>query len=262
MLTSEPFWLKILFILACFIFAVFAIWLGAYLRRKVWQCSKFKSNHKKIQKIAIWFNDRWGLIVLLEILVFFIFVVFVATFTFGTDKILESMVFGAAVVVFLTFQLPRLLKPNVNITLLPYKEETSYTPISNLDKPVTELKLTRNTKHHIFIYITNLGINNYEKCGCWLAFEKSISIVRGQELTQEYERLEWHVPKWPLYHAEDNSLAFEHTEALNFGPGDNLIREAYIKTPNGSGKYYLDIEITSSTRWGSTVKRLYLDVAN
>ncbi len=161
---------------------------------------------------------------------------------------------------FLTFQLPRLLSPNVSITLLPYNQTTSYTPISKLDRPVKELELERNTKHHLFVYITNLGINNYEKCGCWLAFERPITIIRDPELTQEYNKLGWFVQKWPLYHAENNSLAFEHTEALCFGPGDNLIRKAYIKTPNEARKYYIDIEVTSATRWGSTVKRLYINV--
>ena len=249
------------------IIPVVIIPMATYLRKRLWVFSEF--DIEKGSKIKIWFrqradnlNQNWGIVMLLEILAMFAYVTVIFPVILGGGFLMESIVFAAAVVVFMTFQLPRLLRPNVLISFLPCDDRSFCKMTKELEGPITTLELTKDSMHWFSVYVANLGINNYEKVGCWVTFDKSIKPIGGKELLIEYKRCGIVVDKerMPKYQEPNNCLRWEPNEKLSMAHGDTIIHTARVTTPGKEGKYHLDVEINSSTRWGYRKKRLWLSI--
>ena len=230
------------------------------IRKKVWESSMYKGGNQWIKPSARYLNDNWGAILLVEILSFLVGVVILISFVFGADKLLEGFIFGMALVLFLAFQFPRLLKPAVYIALLSCDKEGYYIDIGELEKPTNEIELTAGENHFFMIHIVNLGINAYENCGVWASFEKPLKPIVGPELLEEYKRLHLDFTKRPQYQRQNNALWYMPTGKFGFGPANVLLLRAFVQTPEEVRKYHLDIEVSSSTRWASKVKRFYLNI--
>jgi len=92
--------------------SILLIWFSTLIRRWVWISSNYgqlKTRHITLKKINRILDENWGVIILVEILVFFIYLIFVTIWIFGEEKMLEGIVFAVGLIIFLSFQLPHLL---------------------------------------------------------------------------------------------------------------------------------------------------------
>jgi hypothetical protein len=250
-----------------FIIPIIIIKIATYLRKSVWVFSEFDKVEggrikRWLKQRAGILDEKWGIVILLEILAMFLYATVTLVVILGNNFLMESMVFAAAVVVFMTFQLPRLLPPNVLISFLPCDNKSFCKMTKEIDGPITTLKLTKGSPHWFSVYLANLGINNYEKMGCWISFDKSIKPMKGEELLKDYQKCGVVIDKEriPKYQEPNNCLRWEPNEKLSVAHRDTLIHTARVITPEKEGRYPLDVEINSSTRWGNTRKRLYFEI--
>lgn len=230
------------------------------IRMRVWVSCMFKGGNRPIKRFTRYLNEHWGAIFLLEMFVVFLYVTISIATIFGEDKLLEGLIFSVALIIFLTFQFPRLMKPNIFISFLPSKDN-SYTDITDLEKPISELVVKPNIVYRLYFHIVNLGINNYEDCGVWFSLEKPIeAILTGTGIKQVGTTRIKDSDSGVTYEKQKNWLHFPPSGKFSFGPANVLIRDFEIKTPSKEDKYYIDIEVSCATRWGTSIKRLYLSV--
>ena len=250
-----------------FIMPFIIIPIATEIRKRIWIFRQFDRVNKG--RIINWFkivtervDDNWGIIVLLGILAMFLYIIAAFTIILGTSFLMQSIVFAAAIVIFMTFQLPRLLKPNVHVSLLPCDDKSLYTKTENFTKPLKELELPTNSKKWFSIYVINLGINNYERLGCWATFDKELLPLPDDFLAKEYKGLGFTVDydKLPKFQQQNNALQWEPNEKLSMAAGDVKVYTVCVLTSEKEGKYPLVIELNSATRWGNTKKRLSLNI--
>lgn len=249
-------------ILIAFAIAIIVLFLTGFFRKLAWKKAVFQGKGKC--RIAEWFNDKWGWVLLILILLFFIYWIFVIAFIFGEKNLIQGIVVGSVLTVFTLFQLPRLLKPHAQITLLKDWQER----LGNLEEPRYKLELIPNEYQYGFLHITNIGINVYENWEIHLTFSKESKIEIDKEWLREYDRDN---PLFSLrYWSRNNALIYRSKTQAPFGVGPNLaqIIEFKVKIPEkveGQNKeqkqdngFGVDFSITSSTRWGPATKKLYL----
>jgi hypothetical protein len=262
-ITSTQMWQLVVAFVILFMIVIIA----TKIRKRVWIFRQFDRTNKG--RIVNWFknaaesiDDNWGIIVLIEFLGMFIYITAAFTLILGISFLIQAVVFGAAVIIFLFFQLPRLLKPNVHVSLLPCDDKSFYIKTENFAEPIKELKLPTKSKKWFSIYVINLGINNYELLGCWATFDKELNPLPDSLLAEEYKSLGITIDhdRLPKFQQQNNALQWEPNEKLSMAAGDVKIYTVCVLTPEIEGKYPLIVELNSATRWGNTKKRLWLNI--
>lgn len=243
---------------AAFIVTILSAFLWGWARTKIFERANFKP--KRFTRTAKWLDDNWGKVFVLSLIWLFAFMVAVITVFFGTEHLPAALAFAAIVGIFASLQMPRLLRPHVHVTFLRCDENGTYEDIKELASTLTRVEVHAGRRSFIFFRITNLGVNTYETCGCWILFHRGIKPVFGDELQRAYEEHKMDFARLPSYHRAENCLWFPGAPEVCLPPGGYLGRRAYIEAPHEQGEYWVKVRTYSTTRWGWTDKLLHLNV--
>ena len=245
-------WEKMVWLLIFLACAGVALWFTSVIRELVWKKAKFQLKNKC--KLAEHLEDKWGWVLLICTFCFFIYWIFVITFIFGEQNLIQGIIVGSVLTVFILFQLPRLLKPHVLVTFL----ETGLSRLEHLDKPLHEFEIAVSDACQLSLHITNLGINVYENWVIYLTFDRQLTI--DESWLKEYKRKVQSSERSIAirYQERNNALVYWPQTHTPISPSSAVLIEFKVHVPSEEKSWKVSFAIESSTRWGDTHKDLYL----
>ncbi|MCL4368729.1 MAG: hypothetical protein M1337_06145, partial [Actinobacteria bacterium] len=137
-----------------------------------------------LRKVLPWLDNQIprGLWAYFVVLYFSCPTLFILAFNSGSfagnassiqNSLTSGLILGFAVTGFVYFQLPKLTSPQVYVSVLPTRTDGE----GYVDVAFKRVDLIPSGNWKIFVQITNLGINHYDKCTCWLWLPKDLCTV-------------------------------------------------------------------------------------
>jgi len=270
-------WLKWLGLILALLVVVGLILLVRRARDFAWKWGRFERSDKMVKEnnlvkkciaaCAQRSYEYWGIVIIGGAILLLISLVIVITQLFGDRNFVNAMAVGTAIPIFLLFQLPRLLSPHVQIVPL----ENSYTKLTTLERPKdiknqeTEVDgqkkrvtvraipmLKVNECRECFLHIANTGINNYENWSIHLIFDPAIK-VNVNWLKNEYKDHQHIQYRSQKTEEKGETIVYSPKSGYSLGPNQDLII-GFKVTARSKEVKPLRLEISSSNRWGDTVK--------
>lgn len=221
------------------------------LRRKIFEFLIFSEKRwaKKVYSIT-----TRGESLALSFLIMFLFPIAFGRLLFGWSKIgdqlLSCIILGIALVGFSSSYAPRLMKPLISIGFLPAKN-SSYE-----QKLARSICLRAGKPNLLWFQITNLGVNFYENCTCWITFPTKFSIIKkparykGLDFLKRFE-----------FQRKNNCVMFLPTKNyMSIAPFNRLVLPIWVKASGEKGKHQIQIGLASETRWGEVVIKREIEV--
>ncbi len=273
-------WLKWLGLILALLVVVGLIVLVRLARDFVWKWGRFersdnlmkKNNRVKkcIAACAQWFYEHWGIVIIGGAILHTLYWVYAISRLFEERNIVSGIVVGSTLSVFLLFQLPRLLSPHVQIVPL----KSSYTKLTTLNRPRDiknqETKVDgqekRVTAREIpaikageycerFLHIANTGVNIYENWSIHLVFDPAIKVDHSwlERKYKDHQHIQYRSQKTE---EKAETIVFSQRSGYSLGPNQDLIIGFSVAAERKEKEYIkpLKVEISSSNRWGDTVK--------
>lgn len=159
---------------------------------------------------------------------------------------LEALVAGLVLVVFVAFQLPRLIKPYVVVLML---ETTSQ---GYKDNGSTTVQVKKGKPNLIFFRLTNTGTSFYKDLQCWVILYEGFMPLDDNTLYNDIDfRKDFEIQR------QNRTAKFA---AQNVAPTNHLVFPLWFDTPKKIGKYIVDICVASESTWGEFSQRLQVEV--
>lgn len=279
-------WLKWLGLILALLVIAGLILLVRLARDFAWKWGRFersddlvKKNNlvkRRIAACAQWFYEHWGIVIIGGAIFLLVALVFVITELFGDRNFVNAMAIGTAIPVFLIFQLPRLLSPHIQIMPI----EARHTKLTNLNRPkdIKRETCVDGQKKHVkareipaikvneyrerFLHIANTGINIYENWSIHLVFDPVIKVC-PHWLEEKYKNHQHIQYRFQKTEKDAETIVYSPKSQYSLGPNQDLIigfnvtvASEDIKRLGQENKCIrpLKLEISSSNRWGDTVK--------
>ncbi|MBI2305195.1 MAG: hypothetical protein HYU86_10700 [Chloroflexi bacterium] len=227
------------------VFAFFVRWV----RTRVYEQHIF-ARYWWLKKATSWIEDH----------VEYFFIGFLALGTFGvmalvvwflgTQRALEAIVFAMGALAFLSFQLPRLLPPNIFVTPLISLDGKTFTEANAVPK----LELSCEEKYLLGFQVTNLGINPYLKLGCWISFDDHFTPEMSEDAYRDVD-----FAKRAKLQRGNKCVYFGPEESYYaIAPANHCVFTVIMKTCACDSKVEgkIKVEVTTETRWKSTIKHI------
>lgn len=223
-------------------------------RKRVFEKDQFEKG-KRRKEAAGWLNSNWSWLVLRAYYaLIFAGLVSLVFLLYGKEHLLEGLVVGTVVTLFIVFQLPHILRPNMYVVYLRGIERSK----TYEDIPCRDITVTAGRVTLLYFRITNLGVNNYQNCTFWFIFPKGLvpledpNLYNGVDFRKEFQ----------LQRRTRTVLFPPDKNYQTVTPGNSLYFPIWVQTPQAldNTNKKVSVSATCETRRGEFRKTLKVNV--
>ena len=168
----------------------------------------------------------------------------------------DAILIGLALIGFLWFQLPYMLRPDFLVLPMPTSGKKYSEPRGD-----ESVRVVAGKKKLLVFRVTSLGTHTYKDCSVWFYFPVGFKPVTEKK---NYNGIDF-LKQFDVQRTNRGFLFTPNKNYLTMAPLDHLLFPMWVKAPLKLAKpddAKVSIELKSETTWGSNTHRLQIVLEN